>query len=200
MSLIMLVMRAVDSRRPCSSVITISCVASVRPRWIAVQVPVTVPPEIPAAVVFRADYGSGTITTTLVNVDRFDRVRIRKALAEADWLDPLAISRSASHLAEANEALEHATDAAVRDFVTHHEHSAECVPPPDREIALRVVGRIIKGLGGSARGGDIDRLLDRLERSESGNVGGVHAEVQRGRDEAETPRWIFRPEPSRRSR
>ena len=32
--------------------------------------------EIPAAVVFRADYGSGTITTTLVNVDRFDRVSL----------------------------------------------------------------------------------------------------------------------------
>jgi len=37
---------------------------------------VTVPPEIPAAVVFRADYSRGTITTTLVNVDRFDRVSL----------------------------------------------------------------------------------------------------------------------------
>ncbi len=43
MSRIRLVMRAVDSRRPCSSVMTTSCVVSVRPRWIAVQVPVTVP-------------------------------------------------------------------------------------------------------------------------------------------------------------
>jgi hypothetical protein len=37
---------------------------------------VTVPPEIPAAVVFRADYRNGTITATLVNVDRFDRVSL----------------------------------------------------------------------------------------------------------------------------
>ena len=43
MSRIRLVMRAVDSRRPCSSVITISCVVRVRPRWMAVHVPVTVP-------------------------------------------------------------------------------------------------------------------------------------------------------------
>ncbi len=43
MSRIRLVMRAVDSRRPCSSVMTISCVVRVRPRWMAVHVPVTVP-------------------------------------------------------------------------------------------------------------------------------------------------------------
>ena len=43
MSRIRLVMRAVDSRRPCSSVMTISWVVRVRPRWIAVHVPVTVP-------------------------------------------------------------------------------------------------------------------------------------------------------------
>ena len=36
-------MRAEDSRRPCSSVITISWVVRVRPRWMAVHVPVTVP-------------------------------------------------------------------------------------------------------------------------------------------------------------
>ena len=36
----------------------------------------TVQPEIPAAIVFRADYKTGTITTTLVNADRFDRVSL----------------------------------------------------------------------------------------------------------------------------
>jgi hypothetical protein len=37
---------------------------------------VTVPAEIPAAVIFRADYKTGTITTTLMNVDRFDSVSL----------------------------------------------------------------------------------------------------------------------------
>jgi hypothetical protein len=37
---------------------------------------VTVPPEIPAAVIFRADYKTGIVTTTLVNADRFDRVSL----------------------------------------------------------------------------------------------------------------------------
>jgi tRNA(Ile)-lysidine synthase len=131
--------------------------------------------------------------------ERFDRVRIRKALAEADWLDPLAISRSASHLAEAHEALEHMTNAAVRQYVTRHHDRVECHPPPDRAIAFRMVDRIIQWLGGSARGGDIARLLDRLERCEGGNVGGVHATVKGKWGEAESPRWIFRSEPPRRS-
>ncbi|NNF94866.1 MAG: tRNA lysidine(34) synthetase TilS, partial [Altererythrobacter sp.] len=39
--------------------------------------------------------------------DRFDRVRIRLALADADWIDPLAVAQSAQHLADANEALDY---------------------------------------------------------------------------------------------
>jgi|SRR5690606_20749613 len=131
--------------------------------------------------------------------DHFDRVRIRKALAEAGWLNPLAISRSASHLAEADEALEHMTNAAVRDYVMRHHDRVECVPLPDRAIAFRVVERVIKWLGGTARGGDIGRLLDRLERCEGGNVGGVHAIVKGAWGEAEAPTWVFRPEAPRRT-
>ena len=41
------------------------------------------------------------------NVDeRFDRVRMRQALADADWLDPHAIVRSANYLAEAERTLD----------------------------------------------------------------------------------------------
>jgi tRNA(Ile)-lysidine synthase len=131
--------------------------------------------------------------------ERFDRVRVRKALAEADWLDPVAISRSASLLSEANDALEHMTNAAVRDYVTRHQDRVECVPPPERAIAFRVVERIIQEFGSSARGGDIARLLDRLERCEGGNVGGVLAKVIGTWGGAEPPRWVFSPEPPRRT-
>jgi hypothetical protein len=37
---------------------------------------ISVPPAIPAAVSFRADYQTGTVTVTLVNVDRLDRVTL----------------------------------------------------------------------------------------------------------------------------
>jgi hypothetical protein len=37
---------------------------------------ITVPPAIPAAVLFRADYKTGMVTVTLANVDRLDRVTL----------------------------------------------------------------------------------------------------------------------------
>jgi len=37
---------------------------------------ISVPPAIPAAVAFRADYQTGLVTVTLVNVDRLDRVTL----------------------------------------------------------------------------------------------------------------------------
>jgi hypothetical protein len=37
---------------------------------------VTIPPAIPAAVMFRVDYRTGVVTVTLVNADRFDRLSL----------------------------------------------------------------------------------------------------------------------------
>ena len=42
--------------------------------------------------------------------EQFERVRVRKALAASDWLDPAALAQSAVHLAEADGALHWATD------------------------------------------------------------------------------------------
>src|SRR5690606_37308469 len=48
--------------------------------------------------------------------ERFDRVRVRKALAANEWLGVSALARSASHLADADEALEW---AAQREWNEH---------------------------------------------------------------------------------
>lgn len=37
---------------------------------------VTIPPAIPAAVMFRVNYKTGIVTVTLVNADRFDRISL----------------------------------------------------------------------------------------------------------------------------
>jgi len=124
--------------------------------------------------------------------DRFDRVRLRKALAKADWLDPLALTESASHLAEADEALETFTDMASALHVTREEGAIRFHPLLPRAIQLRMVERIIAELGGAPRGGDVARLLGRLQAGEGGNLGGVLATV-------EGDRWVFRPEPPRRT-
>jgi tRNA(Ile)-lysidine synthase len=58
-----------------------------------------------AAIVERA--GIEPVSDPSNDDDRFDRVRIRKALADAPWLDVSAVASSAAHLADAEEALEH---------------------------------------------------------------------------------------------
>ncbi|KLI65124.1 hypothetical protein AAV99_01405 [Aurantiacibacter marinus] len=129
----------------------------------------------------------------------FDRVRIRKALEHVDWIDPVALSRSASRLGDADETLEAYTNEAMRKLVTRHEDRVECVAPMDREIGFRIVDRIIRQFGGAARGSQIADLLDSLENCRSGNVAGVLATVEGEWGGAERPVWVFRPEPPRKT-
>lgn len=124
--------------------------------------------------------------------DSFDRVRIRKALADADWLDPVALARSASLLADADRALGVMARDHYARLVTGTDDCLNCQPIAEREIGVRVLRAIIDRFGGAARGGDVARLLDGLARGKGGNVGGVLATVEGGA-------WVFRPEPPRRT-
>lgn len=124
--------------------------------------------------------------------DRFDRVRLRKALAESPWLDPLALAASAAHLAAADEALEWAASREWNERVVGTESGFRYRRLAPKAVAMRVLARIVADFGGQARGQDLARLLDRLEAGESGNVAGVLATVEGGD-------WLFRREPPRRS-
>ena len=122
----------------------------------------------------------------------YDRVRIRQALATADWLDPEAIAASAEHLAEADEAIEWMAEREMDENLAVVDGGIVFQPGAPRAIVLRVIARIVAGFGGSPRGGAISRLVDDLEKGSGGNVAGVAASVdKRG--------WVFRPEPPRHS-
>ena len=56
---------------------------------------------------------------------RFDRARLRRDLATADWLDAMSASRSAAALADADDALDHHARLAYGDCVS--EGDAKCV-------------------------------------------------------------------------
>lgn len=124
--------------------------------------------------------------------DRFDRVRVRRALAGAAWIDPLAVAMSAANLAQADAALEWAAQSEWQDRVRVGEGEIAYRPHAPRAIGLRIVERAISRLGGSPRGGEVARLLDKLAAGESANVAGVLASVT-GEE------WVFRAEPPRRS-
>jgi tRNA(Ile)-lysidine synthase len=124
--------------------------------------------------------------------EAYDRVRVRKALATADWLDVEALAASAAHLAEADEALAWMVEREWDENVGVADGAICYEPAAPRAVVLRVVARIVGEFGGEARGGAIARLVDRLEDGAGGNVGGVAARAKKSG-------WMFRPEAPRRA-
>lgn len=104
--------------------------------------------------------------------DRFDRVRIRRALAEAEWLDIAAIARSAEHLAEADAALDWMAALEWRSCVTREPMGLRYRPQAPRAVVLRVLARCVTELGGEEpRGGTVARLLEALREGRPASIG-----------------------------
>ncbi|WP_347402853.1 tRNA lysidine(34) synthetase TilS [Altererythrobacter arenosus] len=123
--------------------------------------------------------------------DEFDRVRMRKALAEADWLDQLALARSASHLSDALAALERYATDEWENCVEQGTDGIVYRPAAPRMVRLMVLQRAFAELGGEPRGGALSELLDALEAGRGGNLAGILAT-------AEKTGWVLRREPPRR--
>ena len=124
---------------------------------------------------------------------RFDRVRVRKLLAESKWLDPVPLSRSAGALAEADQALEWTTRRLWNERVSPRGGRLLFDPneiPP--ELRRRLLSRILQGLNpaGAPRGEEIGRLLDTLERGGIATLAGVKC--------SGGIVWRFEPAPARR--
>ena len=111
--------------------------------------------------------------------ERHERVRIRKALHDAEWIDPQALAKSAANIAAADEALEWATDREWSESVEATEgrivYRASTAPI---EIMRRVIARVIADLGtegesGELRGRELDRLLADLQQCNTTTLRGV---------------------------
>lgn len=124
---------------------------------------------------------------------RFDRVRLRQALAQADWLDPAALAGSAAHLADADAALEWAARREFRECVVRDGPGLTYRPRAPRAIALRVLAMIVAELDGAApRGSALARLFDALVNRETASIGNLVARPLAGG-------WSFTPAPLRRA-
>lgn len=128
--------------------------------------------------------------------DRFDRARMRKILADADWLDVGAIAQSAAHVERAQSTFEllaqHEWNGQVKRIGKRYVYR----PSSPDQVQLLVIERVIAAIGGSDRlkvnRSAIDRLRGRLLAGQSGNLGGVLV----------TPvgdAWRFEKEPPRNS-
>lgn len=123
--------------------------------------------------------------------ERFDRARMRRALQQSDWIDPVALSRSAANLADAEEALAWSANREWRDCVTKSDDGFLYRPSAPRAVQLRVLGRAIRELGGDPRGSQLAMLVDALRDGKGGNVAGVLAS-------SDKEGWRLRREPPRR--
>lgn len=110
---------------------------------------------------------------------QFERVRVRAALRNGEWLDPSSVAASAAHLAEADAALEWATKQEWARAVTNG--GAEVVYRPSdapleirRRIVLQAIGRLAtEGNGADLRGRELDRLLSVLGGCGTATIRGV---------------------------
>jgi len=127
--------------------------------------------------------------------EQFERVRIRKGLAEAGWLDPEGIARSATHLAQADAALHWAVDKEWEAQVSRSDNEITYRPVAPVEIRRRVARRAVaafarEGRGNPLRGRELDRLVAVLSSGRKASLRGV---LCSGGDE-----WRFTPAPKRR--
>lgn len=126
--------------------------------------------------------------------DRFDRARLRKALAGAEWLDVAALARSAAHIAEADAALEWMAALEWRSCVKPEPLGLKYRPQAPRAVALRVVARIVKELDGEEpRGGAVARLFEALAQGRPASIGSLVARPNAGG-------WSFAKAPARAPR
>ena len=124
---------------------------------------------------------------------RFDRVRIRAALAATDWLDVPALAASAAHLADADTALDWAAARERREAVSAIPMGLVYRPQAPRAIALRVIAQIVSELDGqSPRGSAVARLFDSLLAGQPASIGNLVA--RRAPDG-----WTFTKAPTRRT-
>ena len=121
--------------------------------------------------------------------ERFERVRIRRALAAADWLDPEALARSAENLGWSDEALDWATGQVWAGFVEVEDDKIVYRDPgAPRDILRRIVAKAIAQLGiegepDDLRGRELEGLLSALEGAKTTTLRGVRC--------SGGPRWTF---------
>lgn len=125
--------------------------------------------------------------------ERFDRARIRMALAQADWLDAAALAASASHLADADQALDWVVQLVRDRLVSAADGGFDYRPEAPRALALRLLAGILDRMGETnPRGSAVARLHDGLASGQAMCLGTVVARPGKHV-------WRFRRAPTRRA-
>lgn len=128
--------------------------------------------------------------------DRYDRARVRKALAGVDWLDPLGVAASAAALADAEQAIDWMVDRLKAERITQR---GEDLFLDARDLPFELLRRLVEVCvrhfdpDAEIRGSALVRMVKALESGDAATIGGVIAAslARKG--------WRFRKAPPRRS-
>jgi tRNA(Ile)-lysidine synthase len=126
--------------------------------------------------------------------EAFDRVRLRRLLREAPWLDPVPLARSAAALAEAEEALQAISQAFFGTAVVESEGALLFRPAGlPAELRRRLLLACLRRFAPQARprGEQLTELLFALETGSAMTLAGV-------KFAATSEGWRVSPAPPRR--
>jgi tRNA(Ile)-lysidine synthase len=150
----------------------------------------------------RAELGAIVATAGIVAVedpsnvsDRFDRARLRKALAGIDWIDPARVAASAAALADAEDAIGWMVRQLGTDRIAA-EGDSLLLDPRDLpfELVRRLVEHCVRRIDATAdiRGPALLRMVKALESGDTAMLGDVAAVA------LSPAAWRFREAPPRR--
>jgi tRNA(Ile)-lysidine synthase len=125
-----------------------------------------------------ADAGLSPVDDPSNADDQFERVRIRQALAGADWFDTKAVALSATNLAQADAALQWAAVQEWKRGVSNGGGQLVYRPADaPREIRRRIARRAILSLAtegsGDLRGPALEKVLTALAAGRKATLRGV---------------------------
>lgn len=144
-----------------------------------------------------ADAGIKPVDDPANRDDRHDRTRARVLLAATDWLDPIRLASSAAALADAEAALKDGFDAQLHERIATDAETQNVVLKPAGLNRLYRRWLLESGLAlfdaTSARGPEIDRLLNTLDSGRSATLRDVKFAVDGNGD------WRLEVAPPRRS-
>ncbi|TZG24667.1 tRNA lysidine(34) synthetase TilS [Sphingomonas montanisoli] len=105
---------------------------------------------------------------------RHDRTRARALLAETDWIDPVRLVATAHHLAQGEAALDWVAAEVIRSRCSlETDVIVADIDGLPRDIARRVLAKLIARADSPADGPSLDTLLDRLENGLPASIGGL---------------------------
>lgn len=134
----------------------------------------------------------------------FDRARIRPVVQSCTLIDPVAANATAHHLAEADAALDWATDqiSAQRLKDTGTALVLDVTDVPDelvRRLLLRAL-RMMAGDGFTPRGQQMTATIQALARGEQAMLGSVLIKADKDDGNGGSKCWLIRPAPPSRKR